>query len=240
LNNITKVSFVIPGLANLFFVAGVIGISMALGIEGEVATARVATIMAVVVMGTCFSLTWGLLMQPRPALNTLKEGEHIVTQGFKQIYRTIKRLYRTNISLLWFYLAVALGDFKPLTGVALTFLSSHQQFDSVDLGIAAMVILIGSIPGASVSSFMCRKVNPVRSSVICLICFIVVTLSASIFLRSPEQKVGTFVVVALWGIVGGWKITSTNMLVAAIIPEGQDAELVGWCCCVFTQKQFFP
>lgn len=217
----------VPGLNNIIFIVAVIATTVALDVsDDEGASARIASIFGAVVLGAYFLVTWGFLMKPRPALNTLEEGQWMLTQGFKQIYRTTTKLYRTNISLMWFYVAVSLGDVKPLTGIGLTFLSSQQQFDSFDVAIAALIMLFSVVPGAIFSSWVCRKVNPVRSSVLAVICMSVTTWAAAIFLTGPNQKLQTYAIVTCWGVVGGWKVTSTNMLVAAIVPEGQDAELV--------------
>lgn len=229
LNDFTKVFTAGSGGSVLVFIIIVIGLSLAFGVGGEEGpTARIASIVGVPVIASCFLVTWGFLLKERPALNVLEEGQSILTSGFKQIYRTSGKLYRTNVALLWFYAAVALGDVKSFTGIALTFLSSQQQFNSMDLGIAAITMLVSTIPGAALSSFLCRRFNPIRSSIMALVCFVIVTSCASVFLTGPNQNLPTYVFVAGWGIVGAWKLTSTLLLVAAIVPEGQDAELMGF------------
>jgi len=231
LNHMTKTFIAVPGLLSMVFIMVVIAISVGMGYGGQddpTFQARIAALLGAFVLGSCFLMAWGFLMQPRPALNKLEEGQILFFQGFQQIGRTMQKLYKTNIPLLWFYGAVALGDVKPLTSIGLTFISSHQQFTSMDIGIASMIMLTSLVPGAFLSSFVCRKLNPVRSSVIAVIAFISVTIGASIFLTGPNQKPLTYVFIACWGIVGGWKVTSTQMLVTAIIPEGQDAELMGF------------
>jgi MFS transporter, UMF1 family len=229
LNDFTKVFMAGSGGSVLVYIIVVIGLSMLLGVGGdEGPTARIAAIVGIPVIASLFFVAWGLLLKERPALNILEEGQSILTSGFKQIYRTTGKLYRTNIALLWFYAAVALGDVKPLTGIALTFLSSQQQFNSTDVGIAAIIMLVSTIPGAALSAFLCRKFNPIRSSIMAVVCFMIVTSCASIFLTGPNQHVQTYVFVAGWGISAAWKVTSTFLLVAAIVPEGQDAELMGF------------
>lgn len=229
LNDLTKTFIAMPGIQNMVFIVLVISISIGMGVGGEEGpTARIAALLGAVVLGTYFFLAWGLLMQPRPALNKLEEGQILLFQGFQQIGRTMTKLYQTNIPLLWFYAAVAFGDVKPLTGIGITFLSSHLQFTSMEIGIASMLMLICLVPGAVLSSVVCRKLNPVQSSVLSVMAFICVTGGASLFLVRPSQKALTFVFVACWGTVAGWKVTSTSMLVAAIVPAGQDAELMGF------------
>ena len=241
LNHLTKIFTIAPGSVVIVFIIAVIGISVGVGVGGEEGpTAQIAAILGLVLCGTCFLLTWGFLLKERPATNTRREGQSLLTEGFKQIYRTTKKLYHTNTALLWFYAAVALGDVKPLTTVALTFLSSQQQFTSTDVGVAAITMLVATIPGALLSSWACRKLNPVRSSVLALICMMIITFCASAFLTGPNQKPQTYAVVACWGIMGGWKVASTYMLVAAILPEGQDAELMGFYLFADTSLSWCP
>jgi MFS transporter, UMF1 family len=229
LNDFTKVFTAGTGGSVLVFIAVVIGFSLIFGAGGdEGPTARIAAAVGVPTLASCFFVAWGFLLKERPALNVLEEGQSLLTSGFKQIYRTSGKLYRTNIALLWFYAAVALGNVKSFTGIALTFLSSQQQFSSTDVGIAAIILLLSSIPGAVLSSFLCRKFNPIRSSIMAVVCFMLVTSCASIFLTGPNQNIQTYLCVAGWGIIGAWKVTSTFLLVAAIVPEGQDAELMGF------------
>ena len=229
LNDLTKAFVAVPGGAVIVFIILVLAITTGLGLNGdEGATAQIAAILGVVCIGSALFLAWGVLLQDRPAAHTLPEGQSMVTAGFKQIYQTTKKLYNTNVAMLWFFSAVALGDVKPLTSIALTFLSSQQQFTSQDIGIAALTMLFTVIPGAIFSGWVCRRVNPIRSSVLCLLSMVTVTLAASAFLTGGGQKLQTYCVVAFWGLIGGWKVTTTAMLVAAIVPEGQDAELMGF------------
>lgn len=229
MNDLTKAFVAVPGAAVILFIITVLAFTTGLGLNGEEGpTAQIAAILGVICIGSLLFLAWGVLLQDRPVANILPEGQSILTAGFQQIYQTTKKLYNTNTSLLWFFSAVALGDVKPLTSIALTFLSSQQQFTSQDIGVAALSMLVTVIPGAMLSGWMCRRFNPIRSSVFSLLSMVAVTLVASVFLTGGGQKVQTYCVVAFWGIVGGWKVTTTAMLVAAIVPEGQNAELMGF------------
>ncbi|CAB9526856.1 Major facilitator superfamily [Seminavis robusta] len=229
LNDFTKTFTAVPGGFIIVFIIAVIGASVAFDVAGEEGpTARIAALFGVIVVAISLFISWGFLLKERPSLNALEEGQWRLTAGFKKIYLTAGRLYRTDMPLLWFFIAVALGDVKPLTGIGLTFLSSQQQFTSTDVGLAAIIMLVSAIPGAVLSAFMCRKFNPIRSSMLSLVIFSMTTIAASIFLTGPNQKPQTYVIVGCWGVVGGWKVTSTLMLVAGIIPEGGDAEYMGF------------
>jgi hypothetical protein len=232
LSVLTKSFSAITGVQIVLYLILVIGTAEFLGMNGNGGeTARIAVIYGAIVLCVTLSLTWGVFLKEPP---TLKSEEHAQEQGesqwtarFVQIHRVIPKLYHTNMALFWFYVAVALGGFRPLTSIALTFLTSQQQFTSSEVGVAALVMVASVFPGAIASSMLCRMVNPLRSSVLSLICMSVVNSMASVFLKQPDQKWQTFLVVACWGMVGGWKHASTQMLMAGILPKGQNAEVMG-------------
>jgi hypothetical protein len=227
LNDLTKTFVAGPGIATIGFIMAVISVSAILGVKGDGPIARIAVLIALIILIFCFSNTWGHLLQPRPASNTLKEGQSLLTAGFQQILSTLRRLYRTNPNLLWFYAGVALGDVKPLTSIALTFLSESQKFTSTDVGLAAITMLLSAIPGAALSAYFNRKINPVRSSMLALLLMAATTIIGAGVLTGRGQKLRTFVIVAFWGAFGGWKLASTQMLVSAILPNtGQETELM--------------
>lgn len=229
LNDLTKAFAAVPAAITIVFIIAVIAFATAFGVGGDEAkTAQIAASLGVIVIGACFSMAWGICLQKRPAAHLLQEGQSKLTAGFQQIYRTSKNLYRTNVALLWFYAAVAIGDIKPLASIALTFLSSQQQFTSMDVGVAAIVMFLTVIPGAMLSGFVCRKINPIRSSVLSVLSMTAVTIAGVVFLTGGGQKLQTYIVIACWGVVSGWKTTSTTMLVAAILPAGQSSEMMGF------------
>ena len=241
LNDLTKVFLAGPGITVIVFVVAVIGISIVRGVDGEDGpTAQIAAVMGLVSISFCFTLAWGVLLQPRPATHTLREGQSLLTSGFTQIIHTIRKLHKHNKVLLWFFAAVALGDVKPLTGIALAFLSENQQFSSADVGIAAIVLLVSVIPGAALSGYFNRKINPIKSSILSLILMSITTCVGAVVLTGPGQKIRSYAIIAGWGIFGGWKTASTNMLVAAILPTGQDTELMGFYLFSDTSLSWLP
>lgn len=227
LNELTKTFSVIPFGSIILFIFLVLGIGTALGVkDDEVMTGRIAAIASFFLLLILYSISWGKLFEQRPALNTLKEGQSLWTAGFTQIYNTSKKIYNNYSALTWFYVAVAFGDPKPLTAIAITFFTDQLQFTPTENGIAAIVMLIASIPGAVLSSWFTRRFNPILSSVVSMILMLIATTMAAIILKGPGQQIACFVIVAGWGIGGGWKHTATRMLASSIIPEGQDAELM--------------
>ena len=111
-------------------------------------------------------------MEKRPALNTLQDGQGLCTAGFQQIYHTTGKIYRDYSALGWFYIAVAFGDVKPITSIAITFFTDQLKLTPTENGAAAIIMLIASIPGALLSSWCTRRFNAIWSSIISMIIMI--------------------------------------------------------------------
>jgi MFS-type transporter involved in bile tolerance (Atg22 family) len=60
-----------------------------------------------------------------------------------------------------------------------------------------------------------------------LVVLIIATALFAIFLTGPDQHLETYLLAFAWGVGTGWKWTCDRLVASAIIPEGQDAELMG-------------
>jgi len=229
LNQLTKIFSIIPFGSIILFIFVVLGIATAMGSrDDEVLTARIAAVVAFVFLSIVFFVSWVYLMEERPAAHTLREGQSLWAAGFRQIYDTSCNIYQNYSALAWFYVAVAFGDVKPIMAIAITFFTDQLKLSPTETGAAAIIMLIGSIPGAVLSSWCTKRFNPIRTSILSMVITIVFSSLAAIILKGPGQQLETYIIVAGWGIGGGFKLTATRMLASTIIPEGQDAELMGF------------
>ena len=88
-------------------------------------------------------------------------------------------------------------------------------------------MLIGSIPGAFVAGKTITLFNPVRSNIMATSVLTINTIAAAIFLKGPGDQLETYILAVIWGLGTGWKWTTDRLLASTLIPEGQDAELMG-------------
>jgi MFS-type transporter involved in bile tolerance (Atg22 family) len=109
----------------------------------------------------------------------------------------------------------------------ITYLSDTLDFSSTENGIAILCMLIGSIPGAVVAGKSHKHWNPIRGSILATLVLLVNTVVAAIVLKEPGQQVQTYVFGVCYGLGIGWKWTTDKLLASVLIPEGQDAELMG-------------
>lgn len=224
-------SFTIVQYAStVLYILAMVGAIYALGLTDDyVASNRIAQSVSFAITFVVFGVSWTRLFGERPAFQQVPEGSTLLTAGFKNVYHTSKRIYNNHPALKWFYAAVALSDAgaQSLASIALTFVTDQLQFTSTENGIAVLVLLVGTIPGCVLSKVVTRRFNPVRSAAACLVLLTGVTAAAAALLTGPDRKPLAFVCAAAWGVGTGWKYSSERFLVCRIIPEGQDAELMG-------------
>jgi len=207
LNEFSKSFTVLIFTTMVLYLAVVVAISVALGFaDVDAAVARCSAVVAFVLSATLFYLSWGLLFQPRPAAHQLAPGQSLLSAGFHQVYRTTIKIYNDYQALKWFYISICFGDaaIQSLSVIAITFITDQLELNSQEVASAALLMLLGSIPGALAGAWVNRKFNPVRSSSLAVFGMIIGTSCASIILKGPGQQIITYVFAALWGVGTGW------------------------------------
>jgi MFS-type transporter involved in bile tolerance (Atg22 family) len=116
---------------------------------------------------------------------------------------------------------------SSLVTIMITYLTDTLNFSSTENGIAMLLLLIGSIPGAYLAGKSTTLFNPIRSSMLATAVLIATTVAASIVLEGPGQQLETYIHAVVWGIAIGWKWTTDRLMASTLIPEGQDAEFMG-------------
>ena len=230
LNDYTK-SFTISSFtAMVLYLAVVIGgVSIAGYGDDDIMTSKVG-------MGVAFACgilflvpSWTKLFGPREAMHTLPTNRKLWSAGFIQLWETGCHIYKTYPSLKWFYISIAFSDagLQALVTIAITYLTDQLQFTARENGIAIMIMLIGSVPGAILSNWTTKKSDPIRSSMVSLVILIIAIVLFAIFLKGPDQHLETYILSFVWGLATGWKWTCDRLVASSIIPDGQDAELMG-------------
>ena len=94
-------------------------------------------------------------------------------------------------------------------------------------GLAICVWLLGSIPGAFLSTIVARRSDPLKSSIVYIL-FYIMNIVLFSFLTGPGKLITTYVILFLCGISGGWKHNMDRLVSSSIIPTGQDGEMMGF------------
>ncbi|CAB9517833.1 Major facilitator superfamily [Seminavis robusta] len=240
LNEFSRTFTILSFSSIVLFLGIVMGIGAGLGITGDsVAVARLSAIVAFCFSSVLFYASWGLLFQERPAAHELPQGQWLLSAGFRQVYRTTIKIQKHYHGLKWFFLSLCVGDaaVQSLTLLAITYVSDQLEFNSTEVVLASALVIISTIPGALVGAVFNRWVNPIRSSALSVLGFFILTPLWALVASGPGDQNVTYFWCFLFGFFTGWKYTGDRVLVSAILPEGQDAELMGmysFCGYVFS------
>jgi MFS-type transporter involved in bile tolerance (Atg22 family) len=212
------------------FLATVVAVSAGLNLMNDYVTvARISQSMTFSLLTICTILSYGFLYGPRPAAHERpRNGKSVWTAGFIQLYETIQKIHAHYPALQWYYCAIALSNsaIGSLLVINMTFLTDQLLFSSQTIGTCVTIMLLFSIPGAIVSFYFNKWLNPVKSSISSLVLMIIVTTVVSIVLKEPGQQVEAYILSGAWGVAMGWNFTCDRMVISSIIPKNQEAELM--------------
>lgn len=231
LNDYTK-SFTMSSFGAMVVYLGVVIGSLQLAGYGDddLLTNKVAMSIAFGLNAFLLSYSWGFLFGKRDRMHDLPSDKSLWTAGFIQLYHTGKHIAKNYRALKWFYISIAMSDaaLQAIATIAITYMADQLQFTAQENGIAIGCMLLGSVPGAMVASYSARLLDPIKSSIASLVLLIVTTALFAIFLTGPGQHMETYILAVIWGCCTGWKWTNDRLVASCIIPEGQDAELMGF------------
>ena len=164
--------------------------------------------VAFVISAVLFYVSWWLLLDERMAMHELPQGQSLWGAGFRQVYHTFIKIWKHYQGLKWFYISICFGDaaIQSLSVIAITYITDQLEFTSQEVGSAALLLLLGSIPGAIVGAWFNNKINPIRSSALAVFGMTVGTGFAAIVLKGPGQQILTYFLAFLWGFGTGWYV----------------------------------
>eukprot|EP00985_Skeletonema_marinoi_P032698 scaffold39416_cov190-Skeletonema_marinoi.AAC.1 len=178
-------------------------------------------------------------MGPRPAMSQLPPGKHLLTIGFRTIYRTSIDIAKHHRALGWFYGALAFSESatQALLIIITTYSIELLNFSSSEAGVMYLIVLISSVIGCYISELSLRLLSPIRSNQLCIMSMALFTALAAAFVK--ESRALFYMFASFWGVCGGWKYTievlthiiynaaTERYLAITIIPKNKDAELMG-------------
>jgi len=186
---------------------------------------NVAWVAACLIPGFCY-LPWSVRRNQR-----LSEGQSLLTQGFVQNYRTIKKLAIKPHwkGLRWYFLTLVFAEAatNTFTTVAPTYLVGELGLSGSQVGIFFLITLIGTLPGGRLGAFVTRRTNPKTSWQLCMTGLALVANLGAFGLEYVPKNLAY-----LWGIlVGiflGWFYPTENLYFSMIVPAINEAELAGF------------
>ena len=212
-----------------FFLVLVVGISRRINAEPET-TARIAAAASLGITGLLFTYAWIYLFRKRPALSTVPEGSNLLTSGFRKVVRTCRLIFKDYRPLFWFMLSLVTAPDAGsgvLISIAVTFMTSFLKMTPIQVGIAAVTMLLCTAIGGFFYKYLAKFFNPLHSFRLCLLSFAVSVMLTTIFTSGPEKKTLIYVFAAFWGVSWGLLIPSQRTLYCTISPRGQQTEIMG-------------
>lgn len=199
---------------------------------GNVQTAKLAAGLSAGLGAILFGYAWTFLYRKRPQLREIPAGQNLITTAPRVLYRTFKKVFSEYKALKWFMIALL---FSPEAGagvvlaIAVTYLTFFVEMSVKEISIVSICMLFSNIPGAQLSKVMCRKINPLNSFRCAEVMFATVNALIAITVggSSQEDKRLVYFYGALIGVSFGWMFPSQRTLAVALIPKGQETEIMG-------------
>jgi MFS-type transporter involved in bile tolerance (Atg22 family) len=196
----------------------------------DVQTAKLGIGMAFGIGSLCFAYAWGFLFRKRPKLREVPAGQNIVSTGFVQLWSTSKVVFTQYPALKWFMISLL---WSPEAGagtilaIAVTFLTLFVKMTVSEISLVSLCMLFANIPGAMISRYMCKKINPLNSFRSAEILFAVSNTLIAATVTGPEKKHLVYIYAAMIGTSFGWMFPSQRTTVVALVPKGQETEIMG-------------
>lgn len=214
----------------LAYLVGVIATVMKLGlISNDILTNRIGMGVVFVINAILVLTSFFFLFGERDPLHEQPPNTNTFTAGFVQLWNTAKKIKANYRALKWYYVHISFSDagWQSFGIILLTYMSDFLDFNPLHNSISICLSLTGSIPGGVVGTFVARRLDPVRSARINNVLMICCIIFFVIIVNGPGQQMRCYIYFLFIGFCGGWKYTLDRLISSSIIPESQDAELMG-------------
>jgi len=198
----------------------------------DIVTAQISQTMNVAWVVPMFYLGWRLFPNMQKS-RKLPEGHSLLTEGFRQNWRTVRSISMDyKKSLRWYFLALVFAEAgtNTFTIVANVFLIEALGMKSQDVGIFFLVTLLFTLPGSKLGSYVTRKTNPNISWRLSMLLLAIVA-DVGVFLLDllpQDMNYLGYVWGACIGVFIGWFYPTENYYFSLIVPAKQEAELSGF------------
>jgi UMF1 family MFS transporter len=193
-------------------------------------TAKVALGLALFASCILLSYSWIYLFQNRPPLSKVPEGTTLISCGFKKVGRTCQTIFTKYRSLFWFMIALLVAPDAGsgvLASIAISFMTSYLKMKPIQVGIAAISMLLCTAIGAFLSKRLSRRTNPLKSFRYSILALTLSIGFTCLMITGPDRKVIIYPCATLWGMSWGLLLTSQRLLYCTISPQGQQTEIMG-------------
>jgi MFS transporter, UMF1 family len=220
--------FVIMYISILLFIAEVMGISTFLGAD-TVGIAKVSQVLTCLSTTLFFGFCWTTLFTSRPASTPLEEKQSLLLAGFVKLHNTSTHILKEipEMYMLMWSIMCSESALATLVSIATTYMVHFLAMDSMEVGIAFLLILVMGIPGAKIGERLALCISPRCSALVALVFFIITTTAASMLLNGPSQKNYMNLFGILWGTGLGWLHPQNTTMFVSLTPSHSQTEYMG-------------
>ena len=112
--------------------------------------------------------------------------------------------------------------------MSITYINEVLKFNSTQISILFLIILLSTLPGSYFANWLANKTNPMIAFKAQIVSFIIVNFAAFLTLTDPSREIAAYVCGVFWGFHLGWYYPLEKLIYAVIIPQGQESELAGF------------
>lgn len=193
---------------------------------------RLARISQIYVSTLCllfFFLTFHKGLKPRLALSEIPEGERLMITGIKKVLKTTLTLYNEYPAVLWFLIASIcyMSLVTAILTVAVTFMVDFLSMNGTETVVTMIIFLISAICGSLLMPVFTRIFGLFRGLKVACLFLMTLMILTPLVVSGPEHKKLMYFVVVFWGIAFGWIVPSGRLVFIAIMPKGQESEMMG-------------
>ncbi|RME84529.1 MAG: MFS transporter [Caldilineae bacterium] len=166
-------------------------------------------------------------LRQRPPLKQLPRGESYLSQGVKQIFRTLRQIRSTYPETLRYLIAYLIYNdgIQTVIVVSTLFASSDLGAKSDQLVLLILLIQFVAFGGALLFGWLAQRFGAKRSIVFSLIIWVIIVVAAYAVLYEIWQLYVLGILVAL--VLGGSQALSRSLF-SQMIPRANESEFFGF------------
>jgi len=197
---------------------------------GTVHTSMLSQGLVSVVCAIALIICWRLLPN-RPPKHRLRKGRSIMLAGFRQNWRTCKKIWKHyDKGLRWWMLSTVFGEAaaSAVGTTAVIFLTGNLKLSPFQIGIFFEIALVGVVFGTKIGMVATRWTDPKISLILSELGLAFSIIIGVWSVQGVEHEELTYIWGFSIGIFLGWFYPTENVFFSLCLPSDQETELSGF------------
>jgi len=219
----------IPFLIAVVVLASVLPIGEDDTLRADVGTARISQALIASSTAIFFVLALHNGLGDREALRVVPKGQTLFSAGFYKLRDTLGKI-ATFRAFRLFCIGLCLDSsaVSSFVVITITFSTDFLKLTASQNGIMILSFLFGAILGSKAFPFLSRSMGLFTSLKVSEWAWSAAIFATAGLMRGPDSsKILFYALTAIWGFCFGWTVPASRMVYVAIMPKGQEAEMMG-------------